>query len=153
MVQTQLLPEDAKTCPGCGREKPVSEFRAGCAWCRSCYRFLDAMRRGVPYEAILSAQDGQCALCGTEPKRGRLNIDHLHIPPDDRDGFVYVRGLLCGPCNLLVGAIEQRPQVLTRIPEYLAAEPRRFYLPTARTKRRSRSHGPASTWNRAKPKL
>lgn len=152
-MQGQLLPEDSKRCPGCDREKPVSEFRSNCTWCRSCYRFLDAMRRGVPYETLLSEQDGVCALCGDVPKGGRLNIDHLHVPPDDRDGFVYVRGLLCGPCNRLVGSIEQRPQVMDRVMSYLAAEPRRFYLPTARTKRRSRPHGPRSSWNTADKKL
>lgn len=153
MLEDPLWGEaETKRCPGCGRDRVLADFRRGCTWCRYCYRFLNAMRLAVPYDRILGEQEGACALCGEEPEVGRLNIDHLHVPPEERDGFVYVRGLLCGPCNLLIGAIEQRPHVLERIAGYLSAEPGRFYLPTPRAKRRHRSHGLKSSW-RVRPRL
>ena len=51
------------------------------------------------YKALLAAQDGGCAICGSKPKRlkkdgspYRLMVDHNH-----RTG--QVRGLLCFRCN------------------------------------------------------
>jgi hypothetical protein len=44
------------------------------------------------YTALLTAQDGGCAICGNPPKTRRLHVDHNH-----RTGKV--RGLLCFRCN------------------------------------------------------
>jgi hypothetical protein len=100
-------------------------------------RFQFALRRAISYKGWLAKQDGVCALCGREPLLGkRLDIDHVHVAPDERDGFVDIRGLLCSRCNLLVGALELQPELLDRARAYLAAQPTRVYLPVVRTNRR-----------------
>lgn len=55
------------------------------------------------YDAMHAAQNGLCALCN-RPERSlkkRLAVDHDH----DTGA---VRGLLCGPCNVVVGYIENQ---------------------------------------------
>ena len=44
------------------------------------------------YEALLSAQDGRCAICTRVPRSRRLAVDHDHNTGK-------VRGLLCYTCN------------------------------------------------------
>lgn len=83
-------------------------------WAKNYYkedntRYLNYARRGAlkqkyglsieDYEAKLAAQSGVCAICGNPPKRYRLAVDHNH-----RTGKI--RALLCGPCNLKIGVIE-----------------------------------------------
>lgn len=63
------------------------------------------------YEAQLEAQGGACALCRRSPRKIRLHVDHCH-----RTGKL--RGLLCGPCNLFLGRLEDRPE---RLSEYVDA--------------------------------
>jgi hypothetical protein len=53
-------------------------------------------------------QGGVCFICGASPKSRSLHVDHIHVkgykklPPEKKR--LYVRGLLCFPCNkLLVG--------------------------------------------------
>lgn len=50
------------------------------------------------YEAMVAAQNNQCAICGggPRPKGFRLGVDHCH-----KTGKV--RGLLCLPCNHAMG--------------------------------------------------
>jgi hypothetical protein len=98
---------------------------------------------------LLADQDGLCKVCGVSlGEDRRADIDHLHVKPEDRDGFVYVRGLLCSRCNLLVGAAQDRPDLLRLAAAYLEAPAERFYLPVVQAKRRHRSHGPSHMWNR-----
>lgn len=51
------------------------------------------------YEALLTSQNGICAVCGGAPKKYRLAVDHNHITNK-------VRGLLCIPCNVALGKFE-----------------------------------------------
>jgi hypothetical protein len=53
------------------------------------------------YDAMLAAQGGLCALCHRHErtKAKRLAVDHDHATGA-------VRGLLCGPCNVVLGYIE-----------------------------------------------
>ena len=69
------------------------------------------------YTAMLEAQEGRCAICNLERK---LVIDHDH-----KTGKV--RGLLCKPCNAMLGPFEQVD--IRRVEQYLhrTAEPSGVY--------------------------
>jgi hypothetical protein len=68
------------------------------------------------WEALFERQGRKCAICpSTSPRAKRgWHTDHDH-------GTGAVRGILCGPCNRLVGAYEDAlgPSVLA----YLASPP------------------------------
>lgn len=81
-------------------------------------------RYGVTYaevEAMLSAQGGECAICKKGLRldgvkgRDKAVVDHCHSTG-------VVRGLLCTPCNLMLGYAADRPETLSRAIRYL--EPR-----------------------------
>lgn len=55
------------------------------------------------YDEMLAEQNNRCAICGGTDVRGtgaNLSVDHNH-----RTGEV--RGLLCQPCNLALGHLEE----------------------------------------------
>jgi hypothetical protein len=49
---------------------------------------------------MLIKQEGKCAICGTLFGDTKPNIDHCH-----KQGMV--RGLLCSPCNIVLGYVEK----------------------------------------------
>lgn len=67
------------------------------------------------YEAMLSLQNGLCALC-LKPPSGRrmkvLQVDHCH-----KTGRV--RGLLCNECNTAIGRLGDSEEGIRRTLEYL----------------------------------
>ncbi len=74
------------------------------------------------YEALIIEQVGLCGVC-FEPLtfgQGKAAVDHDHT-----DGAV--RGLLCQPCNALLGAYEKALTMKDRLDEYL----RRKRIPSA----------------------
>ena len=68
------------------------------------------------YDQLLQQQDGHCALCPATtylPGRNeRLGVDHDH-----KSGKV--RGLLCQPCNLMLGYAKDLPERLEEGSSYL----------------------------------
>lgn len=62
----------------------------------------------------LIAQNGVCAICGTDQPKGKgyWHIDHSH-----KTGRV--RGLLCASCNLTLGRFEKNPRLLEAMVQYL----------------------------------
>ena len=69
----------------------------------------------IEYAELLLKQDGVCAICKQPSRqtRGRsLAVDHDH-----RTGKV--RGLLCNPCNLTLGKMQDDPSLLRNAAEYL----------------------------------
>lgn len=64
------------------------------------------------YDELVHAQDGVCAICQRAPRKGVLSVDHDH-----RTGKV--RGLLCGQCNMAIGAFTDSPPIMARAIEYL----------------------------------
>jgi len=62
---------------------------------------------------FLAAQNGCCGACNQPPLKGkRLVVDHCH-----RTGLV--RGLLCRTCNVALGLLEEDPQRIYSLADYL----------------------------------
>jgi hypothetical protein len=124
----------SKECRGCGEDKAIGDYRH--PWmtqCRACmkarrrrqyeqqggkdyvYAQLLATRYGMTleeYRERVAAQDGLCAICGDEPERGRLHVDHNHTTGAVRD-------LLCRPCNHALGNAQDDPARLRAMIAYL----------------------------------
>lgn len=69
------------------------------------------------YERLYLFQGGRCAICtrATGASR-RLSVDHDH-------GSGNVRGLLCRPCNSLLGHARDSVEFFERAAEYLRSTP------------------------------
>jgi hypothetical protein len=69
------------------------------------------------YWQIYESQDGVCYICRkARGLRRRLSVDHCHAT-----GFV--RGLLCGPCNKLLGHLRDDPEAFVRAAYYICHPP------------------------------
>ena len=68
------------------------------------------------YDLLLIKQDFKCAICGefsnATGKNARLHVDHDH-----RTGEV--RGLLCYGCNIAIGFLEENPDKVQKVLDYL----------------------------------
>lgn len=66
------------------------------------------------YEAMLAAQDYECAICGAEDwaQRKGLVVDHDHDTG-------LVRALLCDECNISLGKMGESPNRLRAAAAYL----------------------------------
>lgn len=66
------------------------------------------------YNAVLKKQRGRCAICGSKDPRGRASfaVDHDHNTGT-------IRGLLCIPCNLGIGNLNDDPKVLQKAARYI----------------------------------
>jgi hypothetical protein len=66
------------------------------------------------YWALYEAQGGACYICQRATgKTKRLSVDHDHETG-------YVRGLLCGPCNKILGHFRDDAATAWRCYDYLA---------------------------------
>lgn len=64
---------------------------------------------------MLEKQDHSCAICKSKDSRhgaGMFVVDHCHAK-------LHVRGLLCGPCNAMLGLAQDSPSTLASAIEYL----------------------------------
>ena len=139
-------------CQRCGETKPRAEFydlqhttapRRPCKACilkdkRARYAAQDGDRVShaqvlrekygltpADYDRMLAAQAGLCAICGLpETARGRGGAPRrLAVDQHRRTGTV--RKLLCQRCNLLTWAVEENPDLLDKVREYLETHPGR----------------------------
>ncbi len=93
---------------------------------KNYFNYKTYQMRSADYELMLKDQDGCCAICKTKPPKGtRLDIDHDHSTQD-------VRGLLCGPCNRMIGLGQDNPEVLRAAADYVEnnGHPSRFHIET-----------------------
>lgn len=122
------------------------------AWCKPCKKDFQKsfvkVRRGEPktegrdkvaraswygltesdYHDLLDLQGGGCAGCGRAPKEDRrLSIDHRHQPGDKKrepwERAGKVRGVLCYPCNRLLGMVRDNAETLKKLSAYLEDPP------------------------------
>lgn len=111
-----------KRCHACKAWRDVADFYPKpktadglSSTCKRCDRSTRIRRNyGITldqYEAMLTAQGGGCAICGTVPEDGRaLHIDHDHAccPTRKKSCGKCVRGLLCEDCNRVLGMFADR---------------------------------------------
>lgn len=77
------------------------------------------------YSDLYELQGGTCAICrrATGATR-RLSVDHDHKCCDSRNSCgTCVRGLLCRPCNDILGHLRDDPVIARRIVTYLQYPP------------------------------
>ena len=68
------------------------------------------------YQDLLDDQSGKCGCCSTEKPGGRWNtfqVDHDHVTGA-------VRELLCKDCNIVLGLVQDSPEHLMRLIQYIA---------------------------------
>lgn len=73
------------------------------------------------YAALLTKQNGRCAICGTTEPGGRANrfhFDHCHTI-EQNEGRIHIRGLLCSCCNTGLGQMKHDKNVLLKAISYL----------------------------------
>lgn len=117
-------------CTKCGRRKSLERFhrardrRTGRRpTCKACVREYSKQHRlrnrcaqhGITlddYERMMHEQKGRCRICRTSFGQRPPVVDHCHA-----EG--YVRGLLCGECNLGLGKFRDDPELLREAVRYL----------------------------------
>ena len=76
------------------------------------------------FEAILAAQGGGCAVCGTTSPTGQGNtfhVDHDHsCCPGGKTCGKCVRGILCTRCNMALGLLDDDRTRIARLDAYLS---------------------------------
>lgn len=84
-------------------------------------------KRGITLErfhGMFLKQNGACAICGSKPRSElRLAVDHDHRccgKEVTRNCGECVRGLLCGPCNMLINRLDFHPNWISKALAYLA---------------------------------
>lgn len=89
-------------------------------YAKAYMRRHDLMRKygltEADYDAMLDRQDARCAVCRTDdPGNGRYTrflVDHDHATGQ-------VRALLCNPCNVALGQVQDDPDRLHALSAYL----------------------------------
>lgn len=138
-----------KICTKCGESKPLDQFyvyspennlrRGSCATCHSkrarewiaanperaratSRRRLLREKYGLnteQYDALLEAQGGCCACCGSTEPRGKgeqtFAVDHDHETGQ-------LRGILCHPCNRAIGLLGDTAEGVRKALLYLTQD-------------------------------
>lgn len=66
------------------------------------------------YDDMLAKQGQVCAICRRESRGRRLSVDHCHTTGK-------IRGLLCHTCNKGLGFVNDNPELLLKLADYLKA--------------------------------
>ena len=129
-----------RNCAKCGLEfEPIATVGRGYCYCKACCsskrkmdwknnkdHIREVNRRshiktkyGLSYEeyqSLILKQDGKCAICGTKEGTRRsaksLAIDHCHDTGQ-------IRGLLCQPCNTVLGMFKDDIDLFNKAIKYL----------------------------------
>jgi hypothetical protein len=68
---------------------------------RGPWLYADTATRRIARRVLVASQDRLCAVCRTDdPDCLGLVVDHCHV-------CGYIRGLVCGGCNVSIGAADQ----------------------------------------------
>jgi hypothetical protein len=143
-TENKMIPDFHRLCRSCGEIKPIGCFypvrtrqrttvAKTFARCIDCvkssyrpnhekYRARELQRKyGITaqeYDSLLQAQNGVCAVCGNPEKITMykkvisLCVDHCHTTGK-------IRGLLCSACNKALGALEDSPERVEALLNYI----------------------------------
>jgi hypothetical protein len=141
-VKPALWPEGYRWCSGCQAMVPLDYVRGSmCIAHASAANHQSHMSRTYSlapgeYEALLAFQNGRCYVCGKQPRKRRLAVDHDHsCCPGEISCGRCVRGLLCAAdergCNYAVvgnleGAVWGLKTAVARLAMYVATPPFRL---------------------------
>jgi hypothetical protein len=106
-----------------GTEASYSHRACRCQLCRKAMTISLTVRKYNLsknfVEEILT--DPVCSACGkTELEEKKFNFDHDHkCCPGEKSCGKCFRGLLCQPCNLVLGHVKDDPTILTNLVNYL----------------------------------
>ena len=66
------------------------------------------------YDTLFESQGYKCAVCGSSKNQvyGKMPVDHCHNTGK-------VRGILCQSCNVTLGKVEEKEEILLALIEYL----------------------------------
>jgi len=67
-------------------------------------------------ENLYKAQEGKCAICEQAKPMNELVVDHEHSHEDNSG---QVRGLLCSPCNLMLGHGKDKIKTFVNAAKYI----------------------------------
>lgn len=119
-------------CTNCNGIKLRSEFynckvnKSGMqSWCKDCKQlaareYMLQKEYGIGhdgYQQLLDRQDGSCAICGSKESKGRSARGFFHVDHCHETGKI--RGLLCHPCNVALGMMNDDPARLRLAIRYL----------------------------------
>jgi hypothetical protein len=83
--------------------------------CKECTKKLRRQKEyGITPKSLdnlVKQQNNKCVICKTD-FIAEFHIDHSHVTQ-------YVRGLLCGKCNLAIGLMKDSPAILRSAALYL----------------------------------
>lgn len=103
-------------CRSCGRTTTRDDYYSGARVCKDCKSWERLKKYGLTkseYLALVRKQDDGCAVCKTPLAMvAKPNIDHDHATGQ-------VRGILCAPCNVGLGAFKDDLDLLLAAVEYL----------------------------------
>lgn len=139
VARQAALAQGMKRCPECEQTRTKASFnrRADTAdgldvYCRECraeqkraayerdHEVLSLRSRAATYgltpgelQAMMSEQDGRCAICHSPcPTGRRLAVDHDHATGQ-------VRGLLCANCNRALGLLQESAAIVRAAADYM----------------------------------
>jgi len=72
---------------------------------------------GEDYFQVFEMQEGGCGICGSPDSRWSTS-PFLHVDHDHEDGLV--RGLVCHPCNVIVGMVEKYDIPMDRLSTWMS---------------------------------
>ena len=130
-TRVQYNDKDQKQCTNCERYLDKTHFWGDKeTYCKECKKFvginsnLKNKKLDIEkYSEIEKSQNGVCKICGGKDKK-RLSVDHDHsCCPGSKTCGNCTRGLLCSRCNKTLGMVQDNPELLQKMINYLTIYP------------------------------
>jgi len=140
-----------KPCSACGAHRLRQDHFKGSTLCPICRSVNQGRRKRLKmyfnmspreYVQLLEEQRNRCGICSRRfTKALPPHVDHSHADPP------FIRGLLCGGCNTLLGLAKDRPERLQAAMAFLAAPPAQGLFPG----RQATELGNRDSWETFRP--